>query len=152
MMKGGKIAPLSLHNRMGRLGVPRRDKSCPLAPPALIQSPRFFDSCHRKLIIIIHRRSMNTKEGASRTHLYNDADKRRHRQLLRARRALSLFNDVPLRARTSVESQKGVIADQRCSVENQKGAIPPWTLYSNSVLLVRNGTSLNCNNDLLALN
>ena len=40
---------------------------------------------------------------------------------LRARRALTLFNDVPLRTRR---------------------ALSPYTLYSNSALLVLNGTSL----------
>ena len=53
---------------------------------------------------------------------------------------------------SSVESQKGVIADQRCSVENQKGAIAIDFKYSDNALLVLNGTSLNCNNALLALN
>ena len=52
---------------------------------------------------------------------------------------------------SSAESQKGAIADQRCSVENQKGVLP-LTLYSNSTLLVLNGTSLSCNNALMALN
>ena len=56
---------------------------------------------------------------------------------------------IILRHISSVESQKGVIADQRCSVENQKGAI---VIYSDSALLVLNGTSLSCNNALLALN
>ena len=50
---------------------------------------------------------------------------------LRARRALLQTNDVPLRTRR---------------------ALLPWALYSNSTLLVLNGTSLNCNNALLALN
>ena len=55
--------------------------------------------------------------------------------------------------RCSVENQKGIITIQRCSVENQKGVITikgvplrtkrallPWTLYSNSTLLVLDGT------------
>ena len=69
---------------------------------------------------------------------------------------------------SSVESQKGAITIQRCSVENQKGtitiqrcsiewlrtrrALSPWTLYSDSALLVLNGTSLNIYTALLALN
>ena len=59
-----------------------------------------------------------------------------------------LLKDVNI---SSVESQKGVIAVQRCSVENQKGAIA-IDFDSDSALLVLNGTSLNCNNALLALN
>ena len=56
----------------------------------------------------------------------------------------------------SVESQKGAINIQRYSVENQKGAIAidivhlSW--YSDNALLVLNGTSLNIDNALLALN
>ena len=50
---------------------------------------------------------------------------------LRARRALSLFKDVPLGTRR---------------------ALSPKTLYSNSPLLVLNGTSLNIDSALLALN
>ena len=50
---------------------------------------------------------------------------------LRARRALLQINDVPLRTRRE---------------------LLPLTLYSNSALLVLNGTSLSCNNALLALN
>ena len=53
-----------------------------------------------------------------------------HRQL-RARRALLQIKDVPLRTRR---------------------ALLPLILYSNSALLVLNGTSLSCNNALLALN
>ena len=54
---------------------------------------------------------------------------------------------------SSVESQKGTINIQRCSVENQKGAIPVQSLWWNlSVLLVLNGTSLNSDSALLALN
>ena len=51
--------------------------------------------------------------------------------VLRARRALSLFKDVPLRTRRalspfkdcSVDNDKGIITIQRCSVENQKGTL-----------------------------
>ena len=50
---------------------------------------------------------------------------------LRARRVLTLFNDVSLRTRR---------------------ALSPQTLYSDSALLVLNGTSLNSINILLALN
>ena len=50
---------------------------------------------------------------------------------LRARRALTLFNNIPLRTRR---------------------ALSPQTLYSDSPLLVLNGTSLNNINALLALN
>ena len=50
---------------------------------------------------------------------------------LRARRALLQIKDVPLRTRR---------------------ALLPLTLYSNSALLVLSGTSLSCNNALLALN
>ena len=53
------------------------------------------------------------------------------------------------------ENQKGANAVQQCSVENQKGAIaiaPFWFWCSNSTLLVLNGTSLNSDNALLALN
>ena len=50
---------------------------------------------------------------------------------LRARRALSLFNDAPLRTRR---------------------ALLPQTLYSNSACLVLNGTCLNSINAHLALN
>ena len=50
---------------------------------------------------------------------------------LRARRALLQIKDVPLRTRR---------------------ALSPYTLYSNSALLVLNRTSLKCNNALLALN
>ena len=50
---------------------------------------------------------------------------------LRAKRALVLFNDVSLRARR---------------------ALSPQTLSSDNALLVRNGTSLNNINALLALN
>ena len=50
---------------------------------------------------------------------------------LRTRRALLQIKDVPLRTRR---------------------ALLPLTLYSNSALLVLNGTSLSCNNSLLALN
>ena len=53
---------------------------------------------------------------------------------------------------SSDESQKGAITIQRCSVENQKGARSPLTLYSDSALLVLNGTSLNIDSALLALN
>ena len=56
--------------------------------------------------------------------------KRRCRQL-RARRALSIFNDVPLRTRR---------------------VLLLYRAYGDSTLLVLNGTSLNCNNALLALN
>ena len=52
---------------------------------------------------------------------------------------------------SSLESQKGVIAVQRCSVENQK-ALSPHKLYSDSALLVLNGTSLIFNYALLAHN
>ena len=54
----------------------------------------------------------------------------KYRQL-RARRALLQIKDVPLRTRR---------------------ALLPLTLYSNSTLLVLNGTSLSCNNAFLALN
>ena len=57
-------------------------------------------------------------------------EKGTYRQL-KARRALSLFKDVPLRSRR---------------------ALSPWTLYSDSTLLVLNGTSLNIDSALLALN
>ena len=50
---------------------------------------------------------------------------------LRARRALTLLNNVPLRTRR---------------------VLSPQTLYSDSPLLVLIGTSLKCNNGLLALN
>ena len=50
---------------------------------------------------------------------------------LRARTALSLFKEVPLRTRK---------------------ALSPLTLYSDSALLVLNGTSLNIDSALLALN
>ena len=50
---------------------------------------------------------------------------------LRARRALMLLNDVPLRTRR---------------------ALLPYSLYNDSALLVLNGTSLNSINALLALN
>ena len=50
---------------------------------------------------------------------------------LRARRVLKLFNDVLLRTRR---------------------ALSPYTLYSDSAILVLNGTSLNIVNALLALN
>ena len=50
---------------------------------------------------------------------------------LRARRGLLQIKDVPLRTRR---------------------ALLPLTLYSDSALLVLNGTSLSCNNTLLALN
>ena len=50
---------------------------------------------------------------------------------LRTRRALTLFNDVPLRTRRT---------------------LLPQTLYSDSALLVLNGTSLNSVTALLALN
>ena len=50
---------------------------------------------------------------------------------LTARRALSLFNDVPLRTRS---------------------ALSQWTMYSYSTLLVLDRTSLNIDSALLALN
>ena len=50
---------------------------------------------------------------------------------LRARRALLQFKDVPLKTRR---------------------ALLPYTVYGDSALLVLNGTSLICNNALLALN
>ena len=50
---------------------------------------------------------------------------------MRARRALPLFKDVPLRTRR---------------------VLLPWILYSNSTLLVVNKTSLNIDSALLALN
>ena len=50
---------------------------------------------------------------------------------LRTRRALTLFNHVLLRTRR---------------------ALSPYEVYSNSPLLVFNGTSLNSDNTLLALN
>ena len=50
---------------------------------------------------------------------------------LGARRVLVKINDIPLRTRR---------------------ALLPLTLYSDSALLVLNGTSLSCNNTLLALN
>ena len=50
---------------------------------------------------------------------------------LRARRALSIFKDVPLRTRR---------------------ALLPLTLYSDSALLVLNRTTLNIDSTLLALN
>ena len=50
---------------------------------------------------------------------------------LRARRALSIFKDVPLRTRRALSLYKA---------------------YGNSALLVLNGTSLNSDNTLLALN
>ena len=63
----------------------------------------------------------------------------------------------------SIENQKGTINIQICSVENQKGIIKyvplrtrrPLSLYKvygNSALLVLNGTSLNSDSTLLALN
>ena len=51
---------------------------------------------------------------------------------------------------SSVESQKGAINVQRCSAENQKASITV-NVYSDSALLVFNGTSLNSDNALLAL-
>ena len=53
---------------------------------------------------------------------------------------------------SSVESQQGINAVQWCSVENQKGAIAIDCMYSDSALLVLNGTTLNIANALLALN
>ena len=50
---------------------------------------------------------------------------------LRARRALSIFKDVPL---------------------TNRRALSLYTRYSNSALLVLNGTSLNSDSALLALN
>ena len=88
---------------------------------------------------------------------------------LRTRRALSLYN-VYMRtvceSISSVESQKGAINIQRCSVENQKGTInihrcslenhkgtiAVQCLWRYSTLLVLNGTSLNNDRALLALN
>ena len=55
----------------------------------------------------------------------------------------------------SVESQKGAITAQRCSIENQNGAIAidiHVLLYSDSAPLTFNGTSLNIDSALLALN
>ena len=52
----------------------------------------------------------------------------------------------------SSESQKGVNAVQQCSVENQKGAVLIELVYSDSALLVLNGTSLRWINVLLAFN
>ena len=58
-----------------------------------------------------------------------------HKQIanreLRARRALLQFKDVPLRTRK---------------------ALSLYNVYGDSALLVLSGTSLNCNNALLALN
>ena len=51
----------------------------------------------------------------------------------------------------SAENQKGVNAVQRCSVEKQKDAIA-IDFYSDSAPLVVNGTLLNNDNALLALN
>ena len=71
------------------------------------------------------------------------------------RRALRLFND------NSVENLNGFLVKKehivsekperhyRSSVENQKGAIADFV---QRALLVLNGTSLSCNNALLALN
>ena len=67
---------------------------------------------------------------AALKHNCNVMQKGTQRQL-RARRALLQIKDLPLRTRR---------------------ALSPYTLYSNSALLVLNGTSLNCNNALLALN
>ena len=61
------------------------------------------------------------------------------------------FNAKIIKMISSVESQKGVIAAQRCSVENQK-RLMLYKVYGNSALLVLNGTSVSCNNALLALN
>ena len=58
-------------------------------------------------------------------------DTNQNNSQLRTRRALLQIKDVPLRTRR---------------------ALLPLTLYSNSALLVLNGTSLSCNNALLALN
>ena len=55
---------------------------------------------------------------------------------------------------SSVESQKGAINIHWCSVENQKGGIAACTKswYGDTALLVLNGTSLNTDSALLALN
>ena len=53
---------------------------------------------------------------------------------------------------SSAESQKGVNDVQRCSVENQKGAIAIEFVMSDSALLVLNGTLLNSDKALVALN
>ena len=65
-----------------------------------------------------------------KTKIFSMQHKGYYRQV-RARRALLQINDVPLRTRR---------------------ALLPLTLYSDSALLVLNGTSLSCNNTLLALN
>ena len=53
---------------------------------------------------------------------------------------------------SSIESQKGATSTQRCSIENQKGAFAIAISNSDSALLVLNGTSLNIDRALLALN
>ena len=64
-----------------------------------------------------------------------------------------LFNSWFVEMNTSsVESQKGVNGGQRCSIEHQKGAIAVQSLWRYSALLVLNGTSLNIDSALLALN
>ena len=69
-----------------------------------------------------------SQEGVLHVFVFDVSSVYRH---LRARRALMHIKDVPLRTRR---------------------ALLPFTLYSNSALLVLNGTSLSCNNALLALN
>ena len=55
---------------------------------------------------------------------------------------------------SSVESQKGANNIQRCSDQNQKSrrALSLYKVYSDSALLVLNGTSLNSDSALLAIN
>ena len=64
---------------------------------------------------------------------------------LRARRALSIFKDVPLRTRRALLLYK-VYGDSTLLVPNGT------SLNSNSTLLVLSGTSLNSDSALLALN
>ena len=65
------------------------------------------------------------------TRKTNDHKFTRTQFQLTARRALSIFKDVPLRTR---------------------GALSLYNVYGDSALLVLNGTSLNIDSALLALN
>ena len=53
---------------------------------------------------------------------------------------------------SSVKSQKGINAAKLCPIGNQKSAIAIDIVGSDSALLVLNGTSLNTDRALLALN
>ena len=55
---------------------------------------------------------------------------------------------------SSVESQKGIINIERCSFEALRTgrALSLYKIYDDSTLLVLNGTSLNNDSTLLALN